>query len=1076
MPGITTGVGLASGINTGQIIEQLLAIDAQAKTPLQKQITSIQAAKTAMFDVNARLLGIRSASTKFRVGRVFEQMKVTTGDDSFLAATAKPGTPPGKYTFNVSRLVSTSQMLTRGFSSGDMTPLGLSSLTFEYGDAAVSRPTMLSSLRAGEGVGQGSIKITDAAGQSATIDLGGSVTLQDIVGKINDSETIGVDASIENERVVLRDSSGGAAALVVTNVGSGTIGTRLGIVGSFASGTVTGGALNTLGMNSSLSELNDGNGVLIRDGNTDFKIVDGTTTYDISLGRKNQPISTTSKLTDLNNGIGVRINTTDADDLTIVTSTGVSVGINLGAVLVNGEVQTGAVTTVGELITRVNSKLSTTLGSSGVQLSLRADGTGFNLTDTLGGSNPAKVLGAGPNGEKTARDLGIYTGSITTGPSTIVGTAVPNKVSIPRAATVQDLADRVLEQTSGKVRVEINTAGTGLRLVSNTGSNVSVLAGIIDGSSFGAQIGERTARDLGLFGLSSAGSVEGSRLSAGISTVRTANLIGGSGLSGADDISITDRSGHTLSLSGLSSHDTLASLVGAINTAATTAGVQVKLSVADSGRSVIATDSSGGSGDFVMDGMVARRLGLATSVSTSAIRGSDLDRKYIGFSTSLASLNFGKGVGSGSFTITDSAGGSGTVNIDSSDSTVYDVIKEINARGLLVEARINSTGDGITIVDTNTGAPATGIEVKDTSGTVARALGIAKKASTAGASIDGSFEKTVSLATTDTLNDVVAKIKAAGVGVNAAVINTGSGAAPYRLSLTSQYGGSRGQLLVDSGAIDLGLVRSSEGRDAALILGGTSPSETPSVFTSSTNDFKDILSGLEVTAKKIGQTTVEVGQDTDGMLDAVKAWAKSINDTITKLADYDKYDSTTKAKGALFGNSTVAVVRQQLISTVQAKPRGITGQYQYLTQIGIKVGAKSQVTVDEDALRNALESDSSSVQELFAGFQVQSTGSTSPIAGVTVESTTTTYGKLGIGDTFDQLAQRLTNTVDGSTVVADRNFQKQIDGLKSRMETIDTRLAAKRTRYERQFAAMERAISKIQSQQSSVASIPTSFG
>ena len=65
MSGISSGIGLASGINTGQIIEQLLALDARAKTPLQAQITRITTSKTAMLDINARLLAARTASTKF---------------------------------------------------------------------------------------------------------------------------------------------------------------------------------------------------------------------------------------------------------------------------------------------------------------------------------------------------------------------------------------------------------------------------------------------------------------------------------------------------------------------------------------------------------------------------------------------------------------------------------------------------------------------------------------------------------------------------------------------------------------------------------------------------------------------------------------------------------------------------------------------------------------------------------------------------------------------------------------------------------------------------------------------------
>ena len=1071
MSGISSGIGLASGINTGQIIEQLLALDARAKTPLQAQITRITTSKTAMLDINARLLAARSASTKFRVGRVFEQMKSAVADESVLTASAKPGTPSGSYSFKVSRLVSTSQMLSRGFTSRDATPLGLTEMNFEFGDAAITRGAFLNNLRGGQGVGQGSIKVTDRSGQVETIDLSSSVTLQDVVSKINEADLIGITASIESERLVLRDTSGGTGQFIVADVGSGTIASRLGISGSAASSTRTGTAsLNGLGMDSSLADLNDGNGVLIRDGTTDFRITNGATTYDISLGRKNQPISNSTKLSDLNNGVGIRINKTDADDLVVVTSTGVSVGVNLGAVIVNGEVQSPAVTTVGELITRVNSELAASIGSSAVTLSLRGDGSGFNLVDTLGGAGPLKVLGSGPNIDKAARDLGIFTGPITTGAATITGSIIPNKVSIPRAATVQDLATRVLEQTDGKVRVEINASGTGLRLVSTTNENITVVAGVVDGT-FGSVIAERTARDLGLFGATAGPTVSGSRVASGVATVQLGNLNGGTGIPAGASMQVTDRAGNSFTFNSFAAHETLDSLVGSINADAAAAGVGVTIALSSNGRSLVATDSTGGSGNLSLVGQGAKALGLLVDTASARSAGADLDRQYISFATRLSSLSFGKGIGNGTFTMKDSTGASATIDVDPSDLTIYDVISEINASGLAIRAEINEGGDGIILKDTNTGTPTTAMEVKDASGQVARGLGIAKKASTAGGSIDGTFERTVSFAATDTLNDIVAKIKTAGVGVNAAVIDAGSGATPFRLSLTSQFAGSRGQLLVDSVGVDLGMTRTTEGRDAAMFLGGSLASDNPFIFTSSSNTFEGILSGMTVTAKKMGESTVEVSRDVDGTMAAVQAWTKAVNDVISKIGDYDKYDSTAKTKGPLFGDSTVSIVRQQILATVQGKARGVTGPYQFLSQIGIKLGPKSQLVIDDAKLRNLVENDTAAVEELFTAFEIQQSGSTSPVAGVTVENSTTTYSKLGFGDTFDQLLQRITNTVDGTTSQADRNFQKQIDALKKRITGIDDRLATKRDRYERQFAAMERAIARVQSQQSAVAGI-----
>ena len=1075
MSGISTGVGLVSGINSSTIIEQLLALESRGKLPIQSRINSISGKKTALLDVNARLLNLKNAASKFRVGKVFETMNAASSDDTALTAKPSTSTPPGSYRFTVGRLASTSQLLSRGFATKDATPLGLDELTVEWGDAGLSRSRALSDLNGGTGVGRGAIRVQDRLYRTATIDLSTAVTLDDVVERINASEEVAITAAIENERLVLRDTTGGGFSMVVEDIGGGTIAQDLGIaVNSFTS-VVTGGQVSRLGNGTALATMNDGSGVLVRDGVTDFRLkVDGTT-YDISLGREDQPITADTKLSDLNNGLGVRINTTDSDDFTVVTSTGVSVGVNLGAVVVDGETQDPPVKTVGELLARVNAELSDTLGAGQVTMSLRADGKGFDLVDAMGGAAPLKVLSAGPNSDRTAKDLGLFTGAIDTGPATIQGSVIRNKVATPRAATLEDIVARISEQTSGAVTASVNGAGTGLALTTtNPASTIEVLAGTTDGSSYGAAIGERTARDLGIFGLSGTGSVTGARIAAVVGSVRTANLNGGSGLGSPAGITITDRSGASFTFGSFAAHDALDSLVAAINTAATSAGVDVALAVADSGRGLVAKDSSGGTGALTLAGSGATALGLAGSTASTVLRGGDLDRQYISHGTLLSSLNFGKGVGTGSFKITDSAGENATIDIDAGSTTIYDVMKEINSRGLLVEARLNSTGDGITLVDLNTGTPVNAMKVEDLNGAVARGIGILGTAAAAGDDLLGSFEKRVDLATTDTLNDVVGKLNDAGIPVSASIVNAGSGSTPFRLSIASAQAGTAGQLFVDTGGVELGLVRASEGRDATLFL-GTGDAASSFLFTSSSNTFKDIVSGLEVDAKKAGATVnVEVTRDVAGIVESVKQLVVTVNDALGRIGDYDKYDAKTEKKGPLLGDPTVARIRQQLIATAQGPARGVEGRYRYLSQIGVRFGKDGDLVFDEAKFRTAYDTDPAAVEELFTAFEIQSTNSNSPVSGVSVEQTTTTYAKLGIGDLFDQMLKKLTNTVDGVTTAADRSFQEQIDGLKERLDRFDQRLVAKRARYESQFAAMEATLAKLQVQQSSLGSLASS--
>lgn len=1078
MSGITSGIGLVSGINSAQLIEQLLALEGRAKIPIQRRLAAIQQSKTALLDVNARLLNLKNSASALRIGKTFEAMSAVSGDDTILTAKASGTTPPGSYSFTVGRLVSTSQLLSKGFATKNATPLGLDAMTVEWGDASLERDVALAELRGGQGIARGSIKFTDSQARSVTVELSTAVTVSELVERINAADGLGVTAAIENERLVIRDTSGGASSLKIEDVGSGTTAADLGIDGTFVSGVSTGDQVNQLGVTSGLASFNDGSGVFIRDNVADLRLrVDGTT-YDISLGREDEPMTASTKLTDLNNGAGVRINTTDADDFTVVTSTGVSVGVNLGPVVVDGVVEDPAVTTVGELIARVNAELGTVVGDGNVVLALESDGTRFTLTDRLGGAASPKVLSAGPNGDRSAKDLGIYTGATDVGSNVITGTLIRNKVATPRAASLQDVIDRIGAQTTGAVTASINAAGTGLKLSVAAGSTVEVLAGTTDGSSFGTAVSERTARDLGLLGLSGTDSVEGTRVATGVGTVRTSSLRGGSGLGGPASITLTDRSGAAVTFSAFSSHDTLDSLRRAINTAATAAGVDISLEVADSGRSLVARDTSGGTGALRIEGDGGAALGFPSAITADTMRGADLDRRHVALGTALTAFGFGKGVGTGTFRITDSSGESSVVDIGSDAVTVYDLIGEINSRGLFVEARLNSTGDGIDIIDTNSGSPINAMKIEDVSGSVARAIGILGTADAPGDDLAGSLEKSIDLDATDTLDDVVGKINQAKLSLNASIINAGSGTTPYRLSVTSTVGGARGQLWVDTGSVDLGLIRANEGRDASLFLGTGNPA-TSFLFTSSSNTFKDIVSGLEVSAKKAGaSTTVEVSRDRARIVTDVKQIVTTVNDALGRIATYDSYDSETEKKGSLLGNSTVARIRQQIIQTAQGPAKGVDGRYRYLSQVGIRFGKDGQLTFDEDKFNTAYDADPAAVEELFTGFEISATTSSSPAEGVTITNATATntYSKLGFGDLFDQLLAKLTNSVDGVTTLANNSFQEQLDGLQDRIDRFDARLEVRRTRFEAQFAAMEAALAKMQSQQSSLGSITSMLG
>ncbi|MFB3139224.1 MAG: flagellar filament capping protein FliD [Phycisphaerales bacterium] len=586
------------------------------------------------------------------------------------------------------------------------------------------------------------------------------------------------------------------------------------------------------------------------------------------------------------------------------------------------------------------------------------------------------------------------------------------------------------------------------------------------------------ARDLGILTASpgvGSSTVDGNRLITGLNSVLVRNLNGGAGLGGETTLTITDRNGgnDTFTIDELGS---LSDIISQINSSS---NIAVTASLNSSGTGLLITDTSNRSSNLTIAGNAADDLGIQADVAANTIEGTNLQLRYVSEATLLSDLNYGRGVGTGVFRITDGYGNVADVNIDSDALTLFDIIQEINSRGLAIKARVNDNGDGLLLKhDPNsaspveTGEPFVTIKVETLSGTTAADLNIFGEADAVGEDIEGSYERVVTLAISDSLSDVVGKINDAGIPVSASIINTGSGATPFRLNFSSNITGRLGELIIDSGGVDLGLTTLSDGRDAKVFFGSDDPSQG-FLITSSSNSISDVVPGvtIDLVSASDDSVTVTVTRDTQKIEDAVFQFVTTFNDAIGRINDYDSFDVDTEERGPLLGNSTTARLRSALYRVAQGLATGVETQYQRLSQVGIRIGAEGVLTFDKDKFREAYENDPQAVENLFAAFKGTTTTTKEIAPGVTVNVTEQTFTVLGFGDLFDQLLDGLTNSIDGTMTLADQVFQDQIDLTKSRIDAFDVRLDARRARLERQFLAMETALAQLQGMNNALLSL-----
>jgi flagellar hook-associated protein 2 len=1040
---LTTGIGLISGIDTASLIDALITLESGGKTNLQTRLATLQSQQRALMDINARLLNLKNTSLGLRTASVFESAVARSSDADILTATAVGAVQPGSYSFLVKQVVSNSQKVSKGFTDASTTPVGLTSLTFELGRGRLSSDTELAELNGGNGVARGRIVITDNDGNT-TVDLSTATTIGEVLDAINASGA-DVTASVEGDHLLIAENDSGDA-VGVANAAGYTTATDLGIDKS-GTGSISGDDIRTVGSLTTLASLNDATGVYINSGVDDITITarDGTE-IGVDFGRINADIDADTLIEDLNNGAGITLNGDSTEDITFVDRDGTEYDVDL----------TGIVT-VQDLIDRVWDQTD-----ERIQISV-TDGNKFTVVDVLGGPEKLKVLGAGPSETDTADDLGILNVDGVDADS-FDGSVLINADHTPAALTIQDVIDRINNDTDngGEIVASIAADGVSLLITDTTGGGGNLIVASTPANAY-------AARDLGIEGNVAADTIDGNRLLAGLNSVLVRSLNGGSGLSGNTTLDIQDRNGGSDSFV-IDEDGSVSDIIAQINASA---AIDVTASLNDAGNGLLITDNTGGTaGNLVISGSAAPELGIQADVAANTVRGTNVQLRYVAEGTKLSDLNYGRGIGTGEFRITDGEGNQVTIEVDDDLETVYDLVEHINAMAdpdVQVTARVNDNGDGIQIDnDLGTGL----IKVESISGTTASDLNLVGTAETDGASIDGSYETVITLNASDTVNEIVEAINDTGIPVSVSTLNSGAGVTPIQMVFTSEISGTTGDLVIDDGGFGLGLTTLSEARDAKVFFGSQDPAQAILIKRSSTT-LDNVVPGVSIDLVSASDTavTLTVSRDAQTIEDKIAEFTAAFNDAIGRIDQYDFYNAETEEKGVLLGNPTTGQVRNALFRTVQQRATGVDGRYQYLSQVGLTVGSGGTLQFDRAKFQEAYETDPEAVEDLFTAFQGSTTTTQEIAEGVTVEVNEQTYTRLGFGDLFDQLLDGLTNSIDGTVTLADESLQDQIDLTQSRIEAFDERLEAKRLRLQNEFAAMESALAQLQSQSNALSSL-----
>lgn len=331
----------------------------------------------------------------------------------------------------------------------------------------------------------------------------------------------------------------------------------------------------------------------------------------------------------------------------------------------------------------------------------------------------------------------------------------------------------------------------------------------------------------------------------------------------------------------------------------------------------------------------------------------------------------------------------------------------------------------------------------------------------------GSSPVNISVASTDTLEDIRDKINGSGAGVMASIVNDASGA---RLTISSRNTGASNGFRIavndtgDGNNIDnAGL--SSLAYDPANSTAGTTLTQSASdaaakingvSVSSATNKFADVLTGISVTVSKLttSPVSVNVTQDNDTISKAINDFATSYSALATLLSNDTKYDDATKTAGPLQADATALSIMNQFRSVIGSST-GASSVFSNLSSIGVEIQRGGTLTVNSSKLTNAL-GNLAEVKKMFANADL----ATGKNDGIATKLRTLGNDLLGF---------------DGALTTRTAGLNQSITDNQKRQDELDARSKLYEARLRAQYTALDQTMANISGQSSYVTQMITNM-
>ncbi|ARU94256.1 flagellar filament capping protein FliD [Tatumella citrea] len=320
----------------------------------------------------------------------------------------------------------------------------------------------------------------------------------------------------------------------------------------------------------------------------------------------------------------------------------------------------------------------------------------------------------------------------------------------------------------------------------------------------------------------------------------------------------------------------------------------------------------------------------------------------------------------------------------------------------------------------------------------------------------------VTLTLTDkqtSLSGIVDAINQSGAGINATSIRAADG--EYYLSLTAKDSGEGNDISVSvSGDDQLQSVIGYSAADSSSALHQTRAAQNTKLtvngiaIDSKSNTVTNAPSGVTLSLKSVSQTeeTLEIGNNTDDTVKAVKNWVTAYNKLQSTIASLTSFSGTDTAStdstsnGPLIGDGTVRNIQVRLQSMLTQPQQGA---YSILAQLGISMdpnvqadGSTGILTVDDSKLNDALQSNPQAVISFFTG-DGKTSGFATAMNNTLSDMLNDSVGNKGM----------LANAID--------SLNSNYEDLSKRYDSMQSGIDSTMARYKTQFTQLNKLMSQM---------------